>query len=422
MMMTSPHNEPRAWRLVRQTLAWAMLAGAVIAFAEVAVIIWHGGPWTWNRWFHALNPYSRLLAGTAALIGGYVLRRGCRNTAGEWGRVALRLLLLAFSVAVTCLAAEVVLRVYLKWAQDTQSIERLEQGPSAVDKLRIRSNHPLSLIIQRSRYPSVVYELKPNIDREFGHRLLRTNSQGLRESREYDFERRTNSVRIVGIGSSGMWGWECPQDEDFLSVLETNLNRRANGVLYEVLNMAVPGYNTQLEVETLRWKGLQYKPDIVILGWSNADFHLPFFFPQECQWTRRDMSFLHYFLFNRLKFQEVTQRQIQNIRKFDEDQIPGRVRQGLRDEGVRRSLKGLLEMSRKAGFKVFVVGNMNADAVKIMQDLGLPYFNIRERIGLDQYPEEYAVHAMHPRAGGHRVIAECLERELDARGWLAPRP
>ena len=65
-------------------------------------------------------------------------------------------------------------------------------------------------------------------------------------------------MRIVGIGDSGMFGWNVEQGEDYLSVLRSNLTARANGVSYEVLNLGVPGYNTQIEVESLRSKGLAY--------------------------------------------------------------------------------------------------------------------------------------------------------------------
>ena len=43
-----------------------------------------------------------------------------------------------------------------------------------------------------------------------------------------------------------------------------NANGRA-GVRHEVLNMGVGGYHTRQETETLRVKGLQYRPDLVLV-------------------------------------------------------------------------------------------------------------------------------------------------------------
>jgi hypothetical protein len=42
-----------------------------------------------------------------------------------------------------------------------------------------------------------------------------------------------------------------------------------------VINLAVPAYNTVMEVETLRVKGLQFKPDLVILSLVPNDLVLP---------------------------------------------------------------------------------------------------------------------------------------------------
>jgi lysophospholipase L1-like esterase len=72
------------------------------------------------------------------------------------------------------------------------------------------------------------------------------------------------------LGDSITQGFGVEADEDvFTAVLEAKL--RAEGVNAEVLNFGVSGYNTEQEVETLREKGLQFDPDLVVLAFCAND-------------------------------------------------------------------------------------------------------------------------------------------------------
>jgi lysophospholipase L1-like esterase len=299
-----------------------------------------------------------------------------------------------------------------------QSLDQLSQASKRLTRDKIRSAHPLAAIIRKSADPYLIYELQPDLTMEFGNRSLHINSRGMRDSREYEEAKPTNAVRIVGLGDSGMFGWGVEQDENYLAVLESNLNRRADGRIYDVLNLAVPGYNTQLEVESLRYKGLVFKPDIVVVGWCDNDFGLPFFIPQQGQWNRKDVSYLYYLLFDRKRFADLALNQVSDQRQFDKTKVPEHFRQGMDVEGVRRTFQDLMALSREHGFQILVFGPMRKEAVVICRELSLPHFNTLEKIGPTEYPKEYYVHFIHPRPGGHRVLAERMEAELVSRGWL----
>jgi hypothetical protein len=77
-----------------------------------------------------------------------------------------------------------------------------------------------------------------------------------------------------------------------------------------------------------------------------------------------------------------------------------------------------MALGRQHGFKVVVMGPIGKEGVAIFKEIGIPFFNTFDRIDRSKYPEDYLVHFMHPAAGGHRVIAETLESDLRARGWL----
>lgn len=396
---------------------WVLLGVCAVCLAQVVGIMVMGGEWRW-RGLHASHPIPRLIGAFFAWIGWYGIRHGLRQGRKEWGRFAGRIILAGFSLALAFLTAEVGLRVFLQRIQSAQSLDQLGSASSKLTQEKIRTTHPLAAIIRKSGYSNLIYELQPNLEMEFGHCSLHINAAGMRKSREYAVQKPVGTVRIVGLGDSGMFGWGVQQGENYMDVLESNLNARADGKVYETLNFGVPGYNTQLEVETLKSKGLAYKPDIVVVGWCDNDFGLPFFIPQQGQWSRKDVSFLYNLMFNRKAFSDLALNQISDQRKYNKDQIPERFRAGMDISGVRTEFGELKALGKKHGFQVLVIGPMQKEVLTILSDLEIVHYNTHNRIAASEYPVDYYVHAMHPRAGGHRVLAERLEREMKERGWL----
>jgi len=356
-----------------------------------------------------------------AWFGWYLLRRGVHNTAQEWGSFFKRAVLAGLSASLAILTAEVSLRVILARQDKMNSLDNLKEVRKAHKPFRVTGTHPLVYIIEPSDDPFLIYELQKNLDMEFGDRRLRTNAEGLRSNREYAKEKGPHTVRILGLGDSGMWGWDIQQGLDGLSVLESNLNARANGVTYEALNMAVPGYNTSQEVEMLAARGLAYKPDIVLLNWCDNDFQIPFLSVQTHDFKRRDLSFVRCLLFDRDKFYGLVLSEVMDNRSLDPKKIPPYLLSQSGPPGVRLALQRLKDISAREGFRYLVYGPMGKDVLNICRELDVPYYNTREKIPSGKYPSEYAIYFMHPAPGGHRVIAEYLEAELRSRGWLQPR-
>lgn len=402
---------------------WGLVSVVLACVAEIVAIIVMGGPWALKGWhLHAANPLPRLLLAALAGLAAYTIRYGAAHSAADWGRFAGKILLCLISTALALVTAEVGLRLMLKRLQAEQSLDHLGAVSKKLTRERIRSGHPLAAITQKSNDPRLIYELKPELNMEFGHRQLRTNRLGLRSDREYPTEKATNVVRIIGIGDSGMFGWDVEQNEPYLSVLESNLNARADGRSYEVLNFGVPGYNTQLEVECLRVKGLAFKPDVVIVGWCDNDFSLPYFVPQAGQWDRRDVLFLYYLMFDRKRYADIALNEVKDQRTYDSKRVPEYFQKGTDVDGVTRAFADLKALGQEHGFHVLVMGPMQKEARQICERLSIRTYNTWDRIPEDAYPGEYKVHFMHPRAGGHRVLAECLEKELVELGWLPAKP
>ena len=162
--------------------------------------------------------------------------------------VTARMMLLIVSLGLTLAAAEVIFRIYLIKDREANSFKRWKELHAQGRKLPVRTMHPIGSIIAPCENKRLIYELQSNLDMEFAHRRLKTNSAGMRAFKEYPVERLPNSIRILGLGDSGMFGWDIEQDKNYMHMLEKNLNNRKDGITYEVLNFAVPGYNTIISI------------------------------------------------------------------------------------------------------------------------------------------------------------------------------
>ena len=405
--------------------ALGFLVLAVVCLMLVAGMAYEGG--VWAHVIYAERPLSYFFGGLGSLFIAYLLHRGIHNTHREWMRFWGKVLLVSLSTALTMFVAEIGLRAYYAALQNAQSMERFKSLHRKGKPIRVRSTHSLGAIIQPSENPKVVYELQPHLDTTFGNVRLITNSDGMRETNDYPVARLPNSIRIVGVGDSGMFGWDVKPGEDYLGVLEASLNGRQDGMTYEVLNLAVPGYNTQLEVETLRDKGLKYKPDLVIVSWCENDYGLPFFLLEKENYRRRDVSFLYNLFFKRRvprdNRTEVAPGFIMRDRRnFDKDLLVPELTTGSDIERVRVALTELKTMADQNGFKVLVYGPMKSIIRKLCERTELPYSSTYDLIPDDLYPREYEVHYMHPNTNGHSVLAKHLEDDLVKRGWLPPGP
>ncbi len=130
-------------------------------------------------------------------------------------------------------------------------------------------------IIRVSGNDRIVFELKPNLKAvPFTGAPLTTNSHGFRGP-EISREEEPGTITIVGLGDSIMFGYGVGDGKNYLSQFEAMLNERYPQKRWRVINTGVPAYNTVMEVETLRTKGLPFGPDLVILNLVPNDLVLP---------------------------------------------------------------------------------------------------------------------------------------------------
>lgn len=97
---------------------------------------------------------------------------------------------------------------------------------------------------------------------------ISTNSFGFRD-RECGMCKPLGKRRIVCLGDSFTLGWGVQLEQTFSKCLERMLNETDSG--FEIINMGIGNYNTTMEVELFKSKGLRLQPDMVILAYFIND-------------------------------------------------------------------------------------------------------------------------------------------------------
>lgn len=306
----------------------------------------------------------------------------------------------------------------------------------------------LGQIVQASRYPDVVYELRPGLDGTFRGQTLRTNSLGLRGAREYAREKPAGTFRVVGLGDSNAFGWGVGEGEPYLQILEKRFGDA--GRPFEALNFGAPGYNAAMEVATYEHRAAALDPDLVIVHFIGNDFGLPHFLqaPEEARAPTR--SYLWELLQARFgsKQDEVDPGLLPHDRsKLAPElrrQARGRYAHMVGKEAYQKAMARLGELTRARGIPVIVFslgssGERGALARQAAEENGFTFLDASPRfyryLVEHQLGDEKAVwqetfripHDGHPNRLAHELYAEVLEEAIrpvaiPAIQPAAPRP
>ena len=214
--------------------------------------------------------------------------------------VNLLLMTASFLLIFSIIEAGVRIRYSHKESATLEEAIRLGKigGGESNKKILKKYDVGLAHFIRLSNNERIIYELMPNIYAYNAGSWVKTNKLGFRD-KEYSHKKTGNVIRIIGIGDSAMFGQGASEDSVYLNQLEYNLKHTHKSNNIEVINMAVPGYNTAMEVETLKEKGLAFKPDIVILGFIGNDFCLPNFIRTKNNYFTFKRSYLFDLIKNR---------------------------------------------------------------------------------------------------------------------------
>jgi lysophospholipase L1-like esterase len=118
--------------------------------------------------------------------------------------------------------------------------------------------------------PEIRYTPLPNQRGWIDDGFVTTNSLGFRGP-ETTLPKPPNRFRIVAIGDSVTFGFGVNDRETFCAQTETLLRERMPGVDLDVVNIAVPGFDTRQEVVLLRRTVSQLEPNLVLVGLYSND-------------------------------------------------------------------------------------------------------------------------------------------------------
>ncbi len=306
-------------------------------------------------------------------------------------------------------------------------------------------------IMQMSPHDRIIFELKRGMrDAPFKGAPFSTNSHGFRGP-EMEVAEGPDTVTIVGLGDSVMFGYGVTDDRPYLTVLERQLNHKYPQKRWRCINTAVPAYNTVIEVETLRWRALPFGPDLVILGLVSNDLTLPPYVRAEVDVFDTSRSFLLEQLLEGTRW--ATDRNGFDLREgrdsrlvfhpgLDEAQkTPGKYQDMTGWEPFRAALRDLQDMASEHGFRVVTFTNTEDDntarMVKVAAEHGWPHVALLPEIQRylrfhgggswsAEHPEAYLASKLalapddgHPSPLQHQMAALKLLGELERLGIIA---
>jgi len=83
--------------------------------------------------------------------------------------------------------------------------------------------------------------------------------------RDFVIPKPENTQRILVLGDSFTWGIGLDVNDTIPKLMEKTLNAQLTTSRVEVINAAIPGFNTVKQLRLLKNRGLKYEPDIIVL-------------------------------------------------------------------------------------------------------------------------------------------------------------
>ena len=341
------------------------------------------------------------------------------------------LLLTAFGTCTGLLLLETLARVIAVRGERHEG--RLDRDLAQLAGPRPRSSATLGQMIRKSPNPGIVYELRPRLDVVFAGGRVTTSDAGHR-GLDVARPKPASTFRIVGIGDSYMFGQGVFDEETYLARLATLLVDNPARPRVETVNLAVPGFNTAMEVEMLRERGAALDPDLVLIEIVGNDLDLPnFLWSAVDPWTPR-RSFLLDFIRSRFADSARPQASGSGLSEAphdsgaatptyarDDERVPKAYRSLVGLRAFQTALSDLAEFGRAHGVPVLALTHgvwFEDNMVAALKSNDIPVFVLRSalrqrarRLGAPDYqrsPLAISPTDLHPSAAGHQAIAEEL--------------
>ncbi len=123
--------------------------------------------------------------------------------------------------------------------------------------------------------PELGWALRPGVSGEFrqeGHARVAVNADGRRDP-GYPLAKPAGTYRIVVLGDSYSEAMQVEREQAYWALLPSRLEacNFARGKAIEVLNFGVSGYGTAQQLLALQARAAAYRPDLVLLQFTNGN-------------------------------------------------------------------------------------------------------------------------------------------------------
>lgn len=358
-------------------------------------------------------------------------------------RRLFRLAAVALAVALTLAALELGLRVvHALTAVDLFHVDRDRTNTDPTARLKLID------LIRLSRDRRRVYETAPGVRGVFKGAPVALNAEGLRgpvlpTERPPRPDRKAD--RIVLLGDSHAFGWAIPYEDAFPSLVAKRRRARSGREL-EVLNLGVPGYNTDQEVAAWQAVGRHYEPDAVVLLACRNDAGLANFIHAPRSPLDPTRSFLgdalsvHWrALLHGRRYRNrfvprglgrtaklLSWRAYMSVSDEDRSRLPAHLRDRVGPEAVRRAMDELAASCRERDIPVLFLfypepgeAALREPMTRRARELGWIVVDLQPAVdealraaGGDWLSLVISERDRHATAAGHRLIARELERAL----------
>ncbi len=198
-------------------------------------------------------------------------------------RAAMAAIAAALGIALAVTLLEVTLRVTDPIGQNygretlqyfTTAIDYDMPPPVPADLPQAQRRTAIDALRSDPRMDGILFVHKPNLDVSIGSFHLETNALGLR-GRDLVSPKPDDVFRVVMLGDSVTFGWGVDAEVTFAHRLEATWNEGAPATRLEVVNTALPKYDSNQEAAMLRQIGLSLEPDLVVLTYVTNDLAEP---------------------------------------------------------------------------------------------------------------------------------------------------
>jgi len=241
------------------------------------------------------------------------------------------------------------------------------------------------------------------------------NTDGLNESRDYAIEKPDDVFRIVTLGDSFTFGEYIRTDSNWTELLEDRFSTGncLNGKRVEIINLGVMGYDLIFASYRYKFRGMKYKPDMVLWFVNNHNFHnIPQLFNERVEQLRNRLSGEEY---EASKQPEKT-AELWNQAKAQIKQIYEKSRISAQEK------EALYEFGKVySGPLVFVINNVLEENFRHIREFAEtrthPTYIDMPLLHIDTHPE-YEFPDRHPNEAGHRYIAESVYSYLLSKSLI----